>query len=124
MASELKWSSKRQNQEFEKARDFLMSMGLHPSLKEITFEDVKSGNLAPRDSLSQAPRTAELSDPAAGNKAERRQIPVERSGKRGRKSMAPRESLSRRQRLTDEAYITAISLQQVVARNRFHFGLP
>jgi len=80
MGSELSWSPKRADEEFEQAKEFLMSMGLNPSLRKVSFEDVKTGNLAPRDKLNQAPRTAELSNPAAGNKAERRQIPVERSG--------------------------------------------
>jgi len=80
MAGELKWSSKRQTEEFNKAKEFLMSMGLHPNLKDVTFDDVKKGNLASRIELSQAPRTAHLADPNARDKAERGQIPVERSG--------------------------------------------
>jgi glycerol-3-phosphate dehydrogenase len=80
MSQELSWSSKRQAQEFDQAKEFLLSMGLHPSLQDATFEDVKKGNIAARRSLGDPPRTAELEDPSAGSKSERRQIPVERSG--------------------------------------------
>ena len=79
MSKELSWSKKRQSDEFAQAKEFLMSMGLHPSLKDISFEDVRNGNVAARRSLGEH-RTAELADPAAGTKAERRVIPVERSG--------------------------------------------
>jgi len=80
MAKELSWDSKRQQQEFDQAKDFLLSMGLHPALQDATFEDVRKGNTANRRTLGDDNRTAVLADPSAGNKAERRQIPVERSG--------------------------------------------
>lgn len=81
MAEELKWSQKRQDDEFEQAKTFLTSMGLHPDLEKVSFDDVKSGRIAARRSLGNAnPRTKELHAPEAGSKGERRQIPVERSG--------------------------------------------
>lgn len=81
MAEELKWSQKRQDSEFEDAKHFLTSMGLHPDLEKVSFDDVKSGRIAARRSLgNSAPRTKELTAPEAGSKQERRQIPVERSG--------------------------------------------
>lgn len=79
MAEELSWSTKRQNAEFDSAKNFLLSMGLHADLHDVTFSDVRKGNLAARRSLGDA-KTAVLSDSKAGNKAERRKIPVERSG--------------------------------------------
>lgn len=81
MAKELNWSQKRQDDEFTNAKTFLTSMGLHPSLEKVTFEDVKNGNIAARRSLgNSAPRTKDLTAPEAGSKEERRTIPVERSG--------------------------------------------
>lgn len=81
MAEELKWDQKRQDSEFEDAKTFLTSMGLHPDLEKVSFDDVKSGRIAARRSLGNSPlRTKELTAPEAGSKEERRQIPVERSG--------------------------------------------
>lgn len=81
MSKELNWSKKRQEDEFTDAKTFLTSMGLHPDLEKVSFEDVKNGNIAARRSLGNSqPRTKELTAPEAGSKEERRQIPVERSG--------------------------------------------
>lgn len=80
MTEELNWSQKRQDSEFEDAKTFLTSMGLHPDLEKVSFDDVKSGRIAARRSLSGPLRTKELTAPEAGSKSERRQIPVERSG--------------------------------------------
>ena len=78
MSKELNWSSKRQDQEFEQAKDFLTSMGLHPSLQSTTYDDIKKGNLAQRRSLGEPEGTSQVSD--RKDKESRRQIPVERSG--------------------------------------------
>jgi len=80
MTDELKWDKKRAMKEFEDAKEFLLSMGLHPELRQASFEDVKSGNIANRRSLGDDNRTAIKHDPSAGKKEERRTIPVERSG--------------------------------------------
>lgn len=79
MAGELGWNKKRQEKEFVDAKEYLLSMALHPDLYKLSFDDVKQGNLPHRRELGEH-RSIELSDPSAGNKAERRQIPVERSG--------------------------------------------
>ena len=80
MSKELKWTSTRQNEEFDQAKDFLMSMGLHPSLRNVTFDQVRKGKLPRGRSLGEPIQSAQLSDPGAGPKEQRRQIPVERSG--------------------------------------------
>lgn len=80
MSSELKWDKKRQSKEFEDAKEFLLSMGLHPELRQATFEEVRDGKIADRRSLGEDNRTAIKHDPSAGDKEERRTIPVERSG--------------------------------------------
>jgi hypothetical protein len=80
MSKELNWSKDRQMSEFNDAKHFLTSMGLHPSLEKISFEDVKNGRVPSRRSLGEDNRTKELTQPGAGSKEERRQIPVERSG--------------------------------------------
>jgi glycerol-3-phosphate dehydrogenase len=46
MSAELGWNRKRQNQEFEDAKMFLLSMGMPRSKLDLTLADVRKGKVA------------------------------------------------------------------------------
>jgi glycerol-3-phosphate dehydrogenase len=46
MGEELRWNNRRKNDEFERAKEFLLSMGLPKSKMSFSLADVKKGKLS------------------------------------------------------------------------------